>query len=271
MKPVILHNKLPIHSIAISHVEGNVILLKKAVALAERMHLNHVTQAKHEDYDALLVYTEKGLQIQLKQDKKSKRLVTLYVDFLSDALNYRRQHGGGIKQALARAVGIKPGIRPSILDATAGLGQDSFLLATLGCKVTMMERSPLIAALLFDGLERAAASINLKEIVRNKLVLVQGNAMNIMTNEDQSKKHDTIYLDPMYPHSSKSALNKQEMRIIRELVGDDTDADKLFETALIHARKRVVVKRPKAAPLLGNTTPTHVIKMKNSRYDVYML
>ena len=168
MKPVIPHNKLPIHSVAVSHVEGNIILLGKAVALANKMHLNHVAQAKQEDYDALLVYTEKGLQIQLKQDKKSKSLVILYVDFLSDALNYRRQHGGGIKQALARAVGIKPGIRPSILDATAGLGQDSFLMATLGCKVTMVERSPLIAALLYDGLERATASIDLKKIVKNK-------------------------------------------------------------------------------------------------------
>ena len=271
MKTGIPYNIVFKHSIAVSNVEGNTILLEKAVSLASNMHLNYATPAKQDDYNTLLVYTEKGLQIQLKQDIKTKKPVTLHVNFLSDSLNYRRQHGGGIKQALARAVGIKPGIRPSILDATAGLGKDSFLLASLGCKVTMVERSPLLASLLQDGLERAAESPELMEVVLNNLVFIQGDAISFMNSEKQSNKPDTIYLDPMYPNSSKSALNKQEMRIIRELVGDDTDSDKLLEAAMNHAQKRIVVKRPKGAPLLTQSSPTHVIKMKNSRYDVYML
>ncbi len=259
------------HSIAISHQKGSTVLLLKAEALAKNMHLSHVLPAKQEEFNTLLVYTENGLQIQLKHDNKTRKPVTLHVDFLSESLNYRRRYGGGIKQALARAVGIKPGIRPTILDATAGLGTDSFLLASLGCKVTMLERSPILAALLHDGLERAAASHEIKDIITHNLTLVQGDSVTFMISDTKDKKPDTIYLDPMYPHSRKSALNKQDMRIVREFVGDDTDADKLLVAAIRYAQKRVVVKRPKGAPLLTGDSPAHVIKMKNSRYDVYMI
>lgn len=263
-----LHNR----SIAVTSTEDNKILHEKASKLADALHISQIPQTEQENYNLLLVYTEKGLQIQLKEDKNKKSHATLRVDFLSDSLSYRRQHGGGIKQALAKAVGIKPRIRPSILDATAGLGKDSFLLASLGCKVVMIERSPLLAALLNDGLERAAMSEELAPSIINRLSLLQGDASTIMdgNKNTQEEKPDTIYLDPMYPHSRKSALNKQEMRIIRELVGDDTDADRLLQSALLYAAKRVVVKRPKGAALLNDQSPSHVIKMKNSRYDVYM-
>ena len=143
------------------------------------------------------------------------------------------------------------------------------LLASLGCRVTMTERSPLLAALLEDGLERAGEDRDLQKTVLSKLTLLQGDAADVMTGME--RRPDTIYLDPMYPHKRKSALNKQEMRIIRELVGDDSDAGRLLDSALLHAGKRVVVKRPKGAPLLNKKQPSHVITMKNSRYDVYMV
>ncbi|MBN4058608.1 class I SAM-dependent methyltransferase [Desulfocapsa sp. AH-315-J15] len=271
MEPGTPSNMLSKHSIAISHQKGSTDLVLKAEALAINMHLVHVPPAKQGEFNTLLVYTENGLQIQLKHDNKTKKPATLHVDFLSESLNYRRRYGGGIKQALARAVGIKPGIRPTILDATAGLGKDSFLLASLGCRVTMFERSPILTALLHDGLERAAASHEIGNIITKNLTLIQGDSVTFMTCDTKNKKPDTIYLDPMYPHSRKSALNKLQMRIIRKFVGDDTDADKLFMAALGYAQKRVVVKRPKGAPLLTGDSPAHVIKMKNSRYDVYMI
>ena len=254
---------------AVSSMEGDANLQQKAAKLADALHITLAPLSEEEKYNLLLLYTEKGLQIQLKHDSNDKRPVRLYVDFLSDSLSYRRQHGGGIKQALAKAVGIKSGIRPSILDATAGLGKDSFLLASFGCKVTMIERSPLLAALVRDALERGASSEELQQNVLNNLTLLQGDAATLITKHDEQA--DTIYLDPMYPHSRKSALNRQEMRIIRILVGDDSDADKLLHTALLHAKKRVVVKRPKGAPTLTAQVPSHTITMKNSRYDVYMI
>ncbi len=258
-------------SVAVSCTGADNILMEKASNLAQLLQIQMVPAPKHENYTLLLLYTEKGLQIQLKQDRDSKRPASLYIDFLSDALTYRRQRGGGIKQSLARAVGIKSGIRPSIIDSTAGLGKDSFLLASLGCKVTMIERSQYLAALLEDGLQRARKSTNLESHIKDNLTLLQGNAVAILNTIKTEDQADTIYLDPMYPHSNKSALNRLEMRIIRKLVGDDTDADELLETALSYAKKRVVVKRPKRAPLLNKRTPSHIIKMKNSRYDVYMI
>lgn len=270
---------LPTHhlhkfSIAITST-GDPILEDKAAKLAETLQIRQVQFDAQENYNLLVVYTEKGLQIQLKEDHGKKKPVTLMVDFLSESLTYRRQHGGGIKQALARAVGIKPGVRPSIVDATAGLGNDSFILASLGCQVTMIERSPLLAALLHDALDRATMTTtdSLAQDSAARLVLIQGNATAILkkNTKNQTILPDTIYLDPMYPHSRKSALNKQEMRIIRYLVGNDNDANELLVSAQLCASKRVVVKRPKGAPSLDDKPPSHVIKMKNSRYDVYMI
>lgn len=258
-------------SIAISNTTEDRILLGKARALAERLHIETVSQERQDKYDLLLVYTEKGLEIQLKQEDKGRRSVILHVDFLSSALTYRRLHGGGIKQELARAVGIKPGIRPSIIDATAGLGKDALLMASWGCPVTMIERSPLLAALLEDGLQRAQAPQGLPEPIRDRLHLLHGDAAILIRDTRTLPRPDTIYLDPMYPHGNKTALNRLEMRVIRKLVGDDGDAAELLEHALDHAKKRVAVKRPKRAPLLGGREPSHVIKMKNSRYDVYMI
>ncbi|MCF8055672.1 MAG: class I SAM-dependent methyltransferase [Desulfocapsa sp.] len=250
---------------AVTWISGGLALHNKAGLLAEELQLPLMGQSESTGFDILLCYTEDGLQLQIKGNPNG----AIHVDFLSDSLTYRRNHGGGIKQALARAVGIKSGIRPSILDATAGLGKDSFLLASLGCEVTMIERSPLLAALLEDGLKRAEKDPELQRAVISRLTLLQGDAAQIIPR--LKNRPDAIYLDPMYPHKRKSALNKQEMRIIRKLVGDDSDAGQILTLALRHTKKRVVVKRPKGAPLLNDISPTHVITMKNSRYDVYMI
>ncbi len=239
--------------------------------LAQQMHYKHVPLSEQDNHLVTLVYTEKGLEIQLKQENNPQKPLKLHIDFLSSALTYRRQHGGGIKQALARAVGIKPSIRPSIIDATAGLGKDSLLLASLGCKVTMIERSPLLFALLQDALHRMALSSDIPQKIIDSLSLIQGDASKVLSTIPHDEQPNTIYLDPMYPHKRKSALNSLEMRITRELVGDDMDAEVLLKNALLYALRRVVVKRPKTAAPLCEHAPTHCIQMKNSRYDVYLV
>ncbi len=241
-------------------------LRQKAAELAERLQVKTVSAADIPLPSLLLIYTEKGLQIQLKE-KKIDGMLT--VDFLSGAQTYRRLHGGGIKQALAKAVGVKPGIRPSVFDATAGLGGDAFCLACLGCRVIMNERSPILFVLLEDGLQRAYDNPELNILLADRLTLQTGDSRSILTASHSGT--DTIYMDPMYPHRQKSALNKQQMRIIRILVGDDMDAEELLQTSLQKAGKRVVVKRPKGAEHLSNLSPSHCITMKNSRYDVYMI
>ena len=79
------------------------------------------------------------------------------IDFFDKTLQYRIKQASIKKEAIARAMGLKSHTSPLILDTTAGLGRDSFLLASLGFQVQMLERSPIIHALLKNAIVRAAA------------------------------------------------------------------------------------------------------------------
>ena len=189
------------------------------------------------------------------------------VDFVEGAVAHRRLFGGGTGQMIAKAVGVQPGVRPQVLDATAGLGRDAFVLASLGCSMTLIERQPLIAALLEDGLARARQSAEVAPIAA-QMRLLQGNAIELLSAwADEAPQ--VIYLDPMFPHRDKSALVKKEMRLFRPLVGDDLDAPALLAAALALASHRVVVKRPRKAPCIEGAKPSYVLEGKSSRYDIY--
>ena len=189
------------------------------------------------------------------------------VDFVEGAVAHRRLFGGGTGQMIAKAVGVQPGVRPQVLDATAGLGRDAFVLASLGCTMTLIERQPLIAALLEDGLARARQSAEVAPIAA-QMRLLQGNAIELLSAwTDEAPQ--VIYLDPMFPHRDKSALVKKEMRLFRPLVGDDLDAPALLAAALALASHRVVVKRPRKAPCIEGAKPSYVLEGKSSRYDIY--
>lgn len=194
----------------------------------------------------------------------------VYVDFVGGAVAHRRRYGGGRGQEIAKAVGLKKGATPSVLDATAGLGRDAFVLASLGCTVTLVERSAVVAALLADGLERALLDAETAPIAA-RMHLLCGHAAEIMPQLDEGARPDVVYLDPMYPHRHKSALVKKEMRLFREVVGEDPDADALLPAALAVARQRVVVKRPDYAAPMAGRAPTMSISTKNHRFDVYVI
>lgn len=191
------------------------------------------------------------------------------VDFVEGALAHRRLYGGGSGQMIAKAVGVQSGVRPRVLDATAGLGRDAFVLATLGCELHLIERQPVIAALLEDGLARAAQSPEVAAIVARMRLRV-GNAIELM-GQWLDEAPQVIYLDPMFPHRDKSALVKKEMRLFRPLVGDDLDAPALLDAALALASHRVVVKRPRKAPAIEGPKPGYSLEGKSSRYDIYPL
>jgi 16S rRNA (guanine1516-N2)-methyltransferase len=191
------------------------------------------------------------------------------VDFIAGRLGYRRARISARGEPLARAVGLRGDERPSVVDATAGLGRDAFVLASLGCRVTLVEREPVIAALLEDGLARAAREPGLADAVA-RMHLVRGNARDYLSDLDETARPDVVYLDPMYPHRGKSALVKKEMRVFRALAGDDADAPEILDAALRVARRRVVVKRPARAEPLGGRRPTHQIPGKTTRFDVYV-
>lgn len=195
----------------------------------------------------------------------------LLIDFEAGRNNHRRLYGGGRGQPLARAAGLRGTHNPEVLDLTGGLGRDAFVLATLGCNVTMLERQPVIASLLNDALQRAhaSASVELQQIAE-RMSLVFSEAANYLKHIKQTDLPETIYMDPMYPHRDKSALVKKEMRIFRLLAGDDEDAAALLPLARQKALKRVVVKRPKKGELLGHVKPDYQIDSPNTRYDIYL-
>jgi 16S rRNA (guanine1516-N2)-methyltransferase len=254
-------------SISVSSTTDSATFLHKAKSLADKINLPYHQSFIEATSDFLLLYTENGLHL-AKIINTSQMRSLLYVDFVKGRSGYRHSKNLTTRQPLAKAVGIKPGFRPSVYDATAGLGRDAFVLACLGCAVSMCERSPVLYSLLEDGLDRASQDKKTAKIVSTRMTLFLGDSkINLLTS---SRKFHTVYLDPMYPHHTSSALNKQEMRVIRDLVGDDTDDDKLLELAFATAQNRVVVKRPKRAEKLSDRTPSFVIPMKNSRYDVYL-
>lgn len=196
------------------------------------------------------------------------KLGDVFVDFVSGALAHRRKFGGGRGEAIAKAVGVKGQELPRVLDATAGLGRDAFVLAALGCQVRLVERHPVVYLLLQDGLMRAYQDAEIGAELAQNLQLLPVRHINELNPQQDSA--DVVYLDPMYPHKQKSALVKKEMRIFQHLVGADLDADELLMPALQLARKRVVVKRPDYAPFLNQQKPHVSRTTKNHRFDIYM-
>jgi 16S rRNA (guanine1516-N2)-methyltransferase len=236
-------------------------LAENAAAWAERLGLAQEGEAQF-----ALQLGEQGLQL---VELGPQAPGPVRVDFVEGAVAHRRLFGGGTGQMIAKAVGVQPGVRPRVLDATAGLGRDGFVLASLGCSVTLIERQPLIAALLEDGLARAAVDRDVGPIVA-QMRLLTGNAIELM-KAWQGEPPQVIYLDPMFPHRDKSALVKKEMRLFRPFVGDDLDAPALLQAALALASHRVVVKRPRKAPVIAGGKPAYALEGKSSRYDIYAL
>ena len=190
----------------------------------------------------------------------------ILVDFASGAASYRRMHGGGKNEAIAKACGLNKKRELSVLDATAGLGRDAFVLASLGASVTLVERNPAVAALLCDGLRRAQ-QVDELSWVQQRMLLLHCGALQAL---QQHAAVDVVYLDPMFPAREKTALVKKEMRAFHDVVGSDTDADMLLQPALQLAQKRVVVKRPGYAEFLAGQAPTMSVSGKNNRFDVYI-
>lgn len=192
----------------------------------------------------------------------------LQVDFCSGAVAHRLKFGGGRGQDIAKAMGLRAGKTPMIVDATAGLGRDSFLLASLGAQVTMIERSEKMHALLADGMERAAKEGGRFREIIGRMTLLKGDAKDLLPK----LSGEAILIDPMHPPRNNSALVKRELRQVREIVGTDDDAAELLQIALKYAKNRVVLKWPaKADPILGVRKCSHQIVGKTTRYDVFMV
>lgn len=221
----------------------------------------------------VLEFSSRGVRL---LDQRGKKPVEISVDFTAGSAAHRMRYGGGKSQAIAKAVGVTAKIKPRVLDATAGLGKDAFVLAGLGCEVLMLERAPVAHALLEDGLLRAHACIEnelgeetqqLRETLA-RITLMSAESKDYL-QKLQPESVNVVYLDPMFPERRKNAQVKKDMLAFQELVGKDEDADQLLVSALNVAENRVVVKRPNQAPYLNDAAPTYQLKGKSSRFDIY--
>lgn len=242
--------------------------LVAATDCAERCGVQVATRADGSD-DYSLVFGVNDVRLRSNRANHGDVLV----DFCAGGAAHRRRFGGGKGQLVARAVGLKSGIRPHVYDMTAGLGSDSFVLASLGCPVTLFERNPIVHALLADGLARARNHAREQDAelldILDRMRLESADSIDWLRHTRE--KPPVIYLDPMFPERKKTASVKKEMQAFHGLVGKDDDASELLQAALQLAEYRVVVKRPRIAPEIPGPEPSYRLEGKSSRFDIYAL
>lgn len=188
------------------------------------------------------------------------------------SLGFRLSAERARHEAVVKACGLLKVTAPlTVFDATAGLLRDACVLAAAGAAVWVGERSPVIAALVADGLARAAADPVLRELTGRLHFQPGDSRARLLALAGAAERPAVVYLDPMFPHRDKSALVKKEMRVFRTVVGEDVDADALLAPALSAATKRVVVKRPRHAPWLDGRKPSLVQEGKSARFDIYLV
>ncbi len=243
---------------------------KQCEVLAAQLQLPIITNESESPQALKLSYQRDRLQLLAPASLQGSGPV--FVDFIAGKLAHRLRFGGGKGQAIAKAVGIKTGETPTVLDATAGLGQDAFILASLGSEVQMIERNPIVAALLADGLRRATLDSDTHSIIK-RMQLTTGDSLQLMTIPTKANV-DVVYLDPMYPSKKGSALTQKGMQTLRHLLGHTSRTNEsalaLLNAARKLVRKRVVLKRPTRVEPLSDPKPAFYIPGKTTRYDIWL-
>jgi 16S rRNA (guanine1516-N2)-methyltransferase len=190
------------------------------------------------------------------------------VDFASGKSLHRIRYGGGTGQPLARAARINTTAPAFICDATGGIGRDAFVFATLGSEVVILEKSPVVYALLVDGLRRALQHPDINPIA-SRMEVHCIDSKTLPDSWPHNRKPDTVYLDPMYPHERRKSAAKKEMQLLQGLQLDEPDESALLHGAIDCAVHRVAVKRPLNAKPIAGIVPSGTIKSTNTRYDIY--
>nr|WP_320009821.1 class I SAM-dependent methyltransferase [uncultured Desulfobulbus sp.] len=233
----------------------------RAEALAHTIGTVLVDPLPHQGQ--VLILNSERLSFHLMGDPELKG--SLWVDFTSASTQQRSRQVS--RELLVKAARIRHIDQPLLIDATAGLGKDGFLLASHGFQVEMIELNPVVAALLADGLARAAEVEQLTQVVA-RIQLHRGNSIERLRS--LTKIPHVIYLDPMFPERSKSAKVKQNLRLLQQLDAHAIPPEELLTAALTTKVKKVVVKRPLKGPYLGDRRPAYSLKGKAVRFDVYL-
>jgi 16S rRNA (guanine1516-N2)-methyltransferase len=165
-----------------------------------------------------------------------------------------------LKEPLARAIGVKSGHRPRVLDLSAGLLGDSLLFLSFGCTVWALERHPVVALLIQSALKGA------QHPRLESFKFIHSDARDFLLTTPEV---DVVFFDPMFEDANQKSLPKKEMRIFRDVVGADEDAQGILAMARGLGCKRVVVKRPRLSKVLA-PDPDLQVMGKSTRYDVYL-
>ena len=208
---------------------------------------------------AKLIGTAEGLAL---SDGKN----TVCGDFSRLLPRIRRGNLSG--EHLVRAVKLKGVERPLVVDATAGLGEDSFLLAAAGCRVLLYEKDPVIAALLRDAWERAQRDPETSEIAE-RMTVIEGDSVAALPTLDPPP--DVVLLDPMFPERRKTALVKKKFQLIHQLERPCENERELLDAAFAAKPKRIVIKRPAKGPCLAGVKPSYSLDGSAVRFDCIVL
>lgn len=205
--------------------------------------------------------------LELRRDERGLSLVGDGMELRGDftKLLPRLRQDRVARELLVRAARIKGVAQPTAIDATAGLGEDSLLLAAAGFDVTLCERDPVIAALLADTLERAAQDTRLAAFAA-RMRLVEGDAIVTLGQLDEAP--DVVFLDPMFPEKRKNAATNKKLQLFRQLERPCEDEEALMTAALAACPRKVVIKRPLKGPYLAGVKPSSSLAGKVVRYDV---
>jgi len=157
---------------------------------------------------------------------------------------------------------------PTAVDATAGLGEDSFLLAGAGYNVILFERDPIISALLQNTIERALANPEISEIA-GRMTAITGDSIEELNK--LSFTPDLVLLDPMFPERNNSALVKKKFQLIHHLEAPCDQEQELLSAAINANPRRILIKRPLKGSFLADKKPSYSLKGKAIRLDCIVL
>lgn len=249
---------------------------EKGQAIAAQLNIPVTSQAPDcKNPELMLVYDEKGLSL-------VKGSLSMQGDFTTTKNLSRIKQGVVQKEMLVKASKLKnhDGVKRAI-DATAGMGEDSLLLAAAGFEVELYEYDLVIAALLQDTLDRCAKHPVLGPIVA-RMHLTAGNSIELLNafvkteNEsademgNQTQAPDVILLDPMFPERTKSAMIKKKFQLLQQLERPCNNEQELLDAAMKVRPRKLVIKRPLKGPYLAERKPDYSISGKAIRYDCFV-
>ncbi len=223
--------------------------------------------AKNGGFERILTIPVDALFLHLTKDGLRLEKDGLFVMGDFDSMKGRLKRGNLSGEMLVKAMRLKDTPEPFVVDATAGMGEDSLLLAAAGFRVALYEYDSVIAALLADALLRAGEIPELGEAV-SRMQLFFKDSISAM--DEMAERPDAVYLDPMFPKRQKSGLIKKKFQLLQQLEQPCDNEEELLAATIRLKPKKIVIKRPLKGPFLAGQKPSYSLTGKAIRYDVIM-